>query len=441
MLCYNIANHLATHLFIFLLGMAAVQGDIVSYNASSRELTLRCPRDWVRNGKVLYAGLLRQSDDLLLANWTYDDGGPSPPPSMAIYDRARLRQAREPHVLAVVLSYVTCYDVTTYVCDMIVSWNNGRHGKVVERQAFTLEGDVTEPVLKVEPKQARYQVEDTIHLTCSASIGTHNNSILWETRLPGDHFSPVNGICDQQTNIPEHTPAADSKAKACGVTSVSSLTHILTPDDDNREWRCRLRNTNHTAVFVAAVQCTDGAGCAKTLKKESPQVMLTLIVVICVLFVTMVISIVVLTGMLRRQTKKQLAPLIISPPPSDGAYPYICSAARTRSLPHLPSVDHYASPETSDLGVHGLDDTKRHHVLSDASSSVYVSMSAIPSLQEGRGWGQGRQRNESNITDHSESIYSNQEACNTEVTKVLSSSTSVGSHESHVTMGNLKGWM
>ena len=50
--------------------------------------------------------------------------------------------------------------------------------------------------------------------------------------------------------------------QSCDVKSVTSLTRALTADDDNREWRCRLRHTDHESLFVAAVQCDKGRGCS-----------------------------------------------------------------------------------------------------------------------------------------------------------------------------------
>ena len=46
------------------------------------------------------------------------------------------------------------------------------------------------------------------------------------------------------------------------VRANTSMTHLLTANDDNREWRCSLRETKHEAVFVVAVQCKDGTACS-----------------------------------------------------------------------------------------------------------------------------------------------------------------------------------
>ena len=83
------------------------------------------------------------------------------------------------------------------------------------------------------------------------------------------------------------------------------------------------------------------------------------------------------------------------------------------------------------------------------SSSVYISMSAVPSLHEWEGperegaglVGEGAGRAGVTRRERSESVYSNREAIEREAWKGSKNNSSSGaSHDSHVTLGNLKEW-
>ena len=83
-----------------------------------------------------------------------------------------------------------------------------------------------------------------------------------------------------------------------------------------------------------------------------------------------------------------------------------------------------------------------------SSSSVYISMSAVPSLHEWEGperegaglVGEGAGRAGVTRIGRSESVYSNREAIEREAWKGSKNNSSSASHDSHVTLGNLKEW-
>ncbi|XP_070200987.1 uncharacterized protein [Littorina saxatilis] len=416
---------------------------ILTYNVTARQLHIRCPSDKVKSSyRVVTMHISRHSLGDNLTVWNTRDKG------RALNDRITVLEFTGG--VEAVLSHVTCADSAKYSCTTLL--DPGSSGVLphhhTDTEFFSFTGEPTVPVLTIQPRKARYGENEVITMTCDARVGTNTNVILWETRLPGKDFQPVvsENITISTTEVP------------CDVKSTSSLTHALTADDDNREWRCKLNQTHQEAVFIAAVQCVDTDG-----RSEGPpasrNTLLILVGVIAALFTTMVICVAVMTMLLRKQHSKtmSLTPsssnyTTYSPSPP---YPY---PYPTRSLPPAPpplgnthSTYNSLHPESLDEG--DDDETppkmiRPYHQtsVSQRSSSVFISSSAIPPLEEdGQREGLFRGRRPGSDTRSGRSVYSNEEAIGRAHQQVrsggvISSSNSSASHQAHCTLGNLKEW-
>ena len=154
---------------------------------------------------------------------------------------------------------------------------------------------------------------------------------------------------------------------------------------------------------------------------------------------------------------------VAAPPPSEYSSDYafrpgFLDPIQSRSLPPPPAFNPYEThpPDRSDSRYYHHDDNASDETppklvnsydssqTRDLSSSVYISMSAIPSLHEEgreREGGGGGEEGKGKV-GRSESLYSNSEVLQREVSGNKSGSHhSAVSHDSHVTMGNLKTWM
>lgn len=366
-----------------LLLSAVVQGDMLTYNSKNKQLSFRCPTIGTQypEDKVMFIQLARKSYPAdAMANWTSSQG------AAFEGDRLTLLDAQPPSFLAARLDYVTCRDSATYRCFTSVDSKEKGVYNIEEERQFKYEGEITDPVLRTSPRQSRYKIKDIVTFNCTAHIGWENNTFVWETKLPGENFTPVNETGNLCTKIKQETKITPT----CDIEAETTLELELNANDDQRLYRCRLQQSNHTDYHTVSVECLNANNCLvpcrsrkspgpkpeevtgtvttsasadprpdqrpdwrvgasqdnseeKTATESGLSSATTLLVLIAVLPITATIALIAAIILRRNMRVKQVPPLVVmeSPPPTEYGGSMTCyslSPAPSRASRRLPDI-------------------------------------------------------------------------------------------------------